>query len=92
MELKILEESKNKIHFELIGEKHSFPNILRSELWNDEAVTISAYSLKHPLVSNPVFILETNGKKKPKDALHDAVKRLKKQNSDLKKEAEKVLK
>jgi len=92
MEIKILEDKKKRLVFELVGEDHTLCNVLREELWNDKAVTVSAYNISHPLVGIPKFIIETDGKTEPKAALKDAIKRLKKKNSDLKKEAEKILK
>ena len=82
MEIKILEESKNKIKFELISEGHTFCNALRSELWENKATEIAGYNIEHPLVSNPVFILETKDGN-PKKALLEAVSGLKKKTKEL---------
>jgi DNA-directed RNA polymerase subunit L len=81
MELNILEESKNKIIFEMIGEDHTFSNALREELWNDKDVKSAGYNIKHPLISSPRFILETT-KNDPKKTLKDAVKRIKERNDE----------
>jgi len=83
MEIKILEESKNKIKFELIGEDHTLCNILRKELWADKNIEVAGYNIDHPLVSEPIIIIETSGKENPKKALLDAVNRLKKRNKEL---------
>ena len=85
MEIIVLENVKNKLQFELKGESHSFCNVLKEELWNDDAVKISAYSIRHPLVGSPRFIVETNGKKTPAEAVQDAVKRLGKHAEKVKK-------
>jgi len=83
MEIKVLKEEKNKIEFEIIGEDHTLCNVIRNELWNNENVEISAYNIKHPLISNPVMLVETS-KGDPRKALQDAVERLKKQTKDIK--------
>ncbi|MBS3143135.1 DNA-directed RNA polymerase subunit L [Candidatus Woesearchaeota archaeon] len=92
MELKVLEESKTKLHLEIQGLGHGFCNILKQELWNDEHIKISAYSLKHPLVGHPMLIVETDTKKSPRDAIEDAIKRLQKTNEKTSKEFDKAFK
>ena len=83
MEIKILEESKGSIKIEVEGEDHTLANALRNELWNDSHVIIAGYNIDHPLIGNPVIIVETDGKEEPKKALQAAVERLKKKNSDI---------
>ena len=83
MEITIIEDKKKRLVFEIRGEDHTLCNALREELWNDKSVSVSAYNINHPLVGVPKFIIETDGKKDPKKALKDAIKRLKGKNSDL---------
>lgn len=83
MEIKILEETKNRIRFEIAGEDHTLCNALRAELWNDKNIEIAGYNIDHPLVSEPEMIVETKGKEDPKKALFAAVARLKKRNKEL---------
>ena len=45
MEIKILEETKNKLRFHVEGEDNTFLNLLKEELWKDKAVKIAAYKL-----------------------------------------------
>ncbi len=89
MEINILEDKKKRLVFELKGEGHTLCNALREELWNDKSVTVSAYNISHPLIGIPTFIIETNGKA-PKKSLKDAITRLKKKNSDLRKQIKKM--
>ncbi len=89
MELNILEDTKNRLVVEVKGEDSTLCNILRKELWSDDKVKAAAYSVKHPSVGVPQLIVETTGKD-PRDALSDAVKRVKKQVSDFEKKAAKV--
>ena len=83
MEFNIIEESKEKMKFEVNGEGHTFANPLSKELWKDEHVKTSGYDIKHSLVSNPVFLVETDGKEPVKSALKKAVDRLEKQMSEI---------
>ncbi len=80
MEMTVLERKKHRIVFELRGTDHTFCNALKSELWNDDNVTVSAYAIDHPLVGVPKFIVES--KADVADALKEASKRLQKRNKD----------
>lgn len=85
MEIKIIEEDKKKLIFEVKGETHTLTNLLEKELWKDEDVKAAGYNIAHPLIGNPKMIVETNAKKTPREAVEDAIKRLKKQNADFQK-------
>ncbi len=86
MEIKIIEDKKNKLVFESEGLGHTFCNVLKKELWNDSHVKVATYSIRHPLVSKPKMIVETDGSSTPKNALLAAVQRLKKVSEKFKKE------
>ncbi|MBR9675493.1 DNA-directed RNA polymerase subunit L [Candidatus Woesearchaeota archaeon] len=90
MELEVREDKKSRFEFKLFGEDHTFCNALRDELWNDKEVTIAAYNIKHPLISEPIFVVETTSKKEPRKALKDALKRLDKKNEEFLKEFSKA--
>ena len=89
MEFKILEESKTKLVFQLIGETHTFCNLLKDELQNIKGVDIATYRIDHPLIGIPQFLIETKGVE-PKKALHSALKSIKKNAEEFKKEAAKL--
>ncbi len=59
MEPKIIEESRYEIVFEIRGEGHSFPNLLRKTLLEEPAVEFAGYNIDHPLLANPVFTVRT---------------------------------
>ena len=83
MKIKVLEENKSRIRFEIQGEDHTLCNSLRKELWNIKGVEVSGYNIEHPLVAEPVMVLETDGKVSPRDALKKAIDNLKKFNKEL---------
>jgi DNA-directed RNA polymerase subunit L len=83
MEIKILNENKNRIELEVIGEDHTLCNSIRDELWNQENVEISAYNIKHQLINNPIMLVETK-KGDPKKALQNAILSLKKKIKEIK--------
>jgi DNA-directed RNA polymerase subunit L len=88
MEIKIIEESKDRIVIDIEGEDATLCNSLRKELYNDDKVKNASYAVEHPAVGVPRMIIETSGKS-PKDALVDAAKRLKKDIAAFKKAFEK---
>jgi DNA-directed RNA polymerase subunit L len=91
MKIKVIENSKNRLKFELEGKSHTLCNALSSELWNDKDVTAAGYTLEHPLIANAVLIVETE-KTEPKKALLKAIERLKKKNKKFATLAKKVAK
>lgn len=80
MKIKILNEEKKRMEFEIEGESHTLCNMLRSELLNDENVKIAVYRISHPLLKVPRFLIETNGSETPREALVKAAKRIIKTN------------
>lgn len=91
MKVNVLENGKAKMVVEIHNETATFCHVLKEELWNDEATVNAAFKIDHPLVGIPTLLLETNGKKAPEEVMQEAVKRLKKQVSDFRKEVEKAL-
>lgn len=83
MEIKYIEDSKERITVELIGEDHTLANAIRKELWDNPHIKISGYRVEHPLVSSPVLVIETDGREDPKKALSKALDGLKKKNKAL---------
>ena len=77
MEFKVLEESKSKIVFNLQGETHTFCNALKKELRAIKGVEIAVYTIDHPLIGVPQFMIETKGVE-PRKVLKEALSNLKK--------------
>ena len=92
MEIKVLEDKKNKLVFEVDGMGHTFINVLKNELWNDSHVKVATYSIRHPITSKPKMVVETDGDESPKAALASAISRLKKTSDKLKDEVKKEIK
>ena len=78
MEINVMEDKKDKIEFELDGANQSFCNALRKELWTDSHIKAAGYSISHPLIGKPHFIVETDGAD-TKKTLTSAASRIKKQ-------------
>lgn len=89
MEVSIVDESKNKLVFEIDGESHTLSNMIRKELWNDSHIKAAAYGVEHPLVDIPRVTVQTDGAD-PKKAVLEAVKRIQKSLDKVKDEAKKL--
>jgi len=83
MEINIIEETKDRLKFEIVGEDHTLCNLLRDELWKDKHLEVAGYNVDHPLVSQPIMIVETDGSETPKKALLEAVERIKQKNKEV---------
>ena len=86
MEIKILDDKKNRMVLEVKGTDHTLCNVLKSELLNDKHVKIATYSIRHPQISVPQIIVETDGEESPRNALINSVQKLHKINEKFKKE------
>lgn len=71
MKIRILERSERGLKMEIIGEGHTFCNLLRDFLLKNPDVEFAAYRIDHPLVSNPVFYVRTKSER-PEEALKKA--------------------
>ncbi|MFC1753552.1 RpoL/Rpb11 RNA polymerase subunit family protein [Thermoproteota archaeon] len=92
MEIKVLEEKKNRMVFEIVGESHGFCNALKKALWKSKGVIVSGYNVEHPLTASPKVIVETEGSKSPRDAVVDAAKLMNKESDNFLKSFSKQVK
>ena len=91
LNVKILDEKKNKLIFEIEGDTHTLSGALTKELWTDKSIKAAGYHVDHPLLGKPTFTVETDGED-PKKAVAAAAKRLAKTAEKLSEQASKELK
>ena len=91
MELVVLNETGNKLVFEIKGEGHTLFNILKKELWSNKHIKVATYAIEHPLVGVPRMTVETDGTTTPRKALAAAVEHLGKDLDKVKKEFSKEI-
>lgn len=82
MELKIIENEKTRLVFEIPGADHTLCNALKKELLEIPGVEIATYAIEHPLIGIPKMIVETKGAVTPKKALEKAIDGLKEKNKE----------
>lgn len=91
MEVELLEKEGTKMKLRLVGEGHSFSNVLRKKLHEDERIETSAYNIAHPLLSDPEVHVKTEERKSPKRALIRAADELSEEYEEVKNKLEKAL-
>ncbi len=84
MEIAVLEKSDKRITFELKGAGHTFCNNLKKALLNQKDVSVATYSVSHPLVGTPTFIVETTAKADFAKLFQEATKNIKEENKAFK--------
>ena len=92
MEIKLIEESKNKAVFEIEDELSGLANLLKKELNTDGKVKNAATRVDHPLKGKPTLLIETEGTYTPQAALKSAIDKILKEVDKLKKDLQKELK
>ena len=86
MNIQILDDKKTRLMVEVKGANSTLCGAIKTELYNDKHVKIATFSIRHPQISVPQMIVETDGEESPKNALINAVQRLQKDNAKFKKE------
>ncbi|KXA98119.1 hypothetical protein AKJ37_01255 [candidate division MSBL1 archaeon SCGC-AAA259I09] len=91
MQVELMEKEGTEMKVKIVGEGHSFTNVLRKKLHEDERIEIASYNIDHPLLSDPVLRVKTSEKKSPKRALIRAAKSLSEEYEEIKMKLEKAL-
>jgi DNA-directed RNA polymerase subunit L len=80
MDLRVIERGESELVIEIAGEDHTFMNVLKGALLEDESVAAATYDV-NPEQSGgqtePVLTLKTADGTDPLDALKDAAGRIK---------------
>lgn len=82
MDIKIVENKKEKLRFEVHGGDHALMNLLIKHLESDPDVIFSTYSVPHPLLEG--FMVTVRGKD-PQGSVKKALTAMRKDTGDLKK-------
>ena len=86
MEIKIINEAKDEIEFEL--DSLTIAELLKEYLNEDSAVTFAAWKREHP-TKNPILKVQTKGKT-AKKAINDAVAKIDKELEKVSKDFKKI--
>ena len=75
MKPRTIEKSNKEIKFEIGGEGHSFPNLLRKTLLEEPSVEFAGYNIEHPLLASPILTLKTK-KRQANVVLREALEKM----------------
>jgi DNA-directed RNA polymerase subunit L len=73
MEVKVLSKSKNELRLEIVGEDHTFCNLLQNVLLQDKNVELAGYDQPHPLIRTSIVYLRTKREASPEKTLQSAL-------------------
>jgi len=73
MEVKVLSKSKNELRIEIVGEDHTFCNLLQNVLLEDKNIEIAGYDQPHPLIRSSIVYLRTKREVSPEKTLLNAL-------------------
>jgi DNA-directed RNA polymerase subunit L len=82
MEVKVLNKTKNELKIEIVGEDHTFCNLLQKTLLDDKNVEIAGYDQPHPLIRSSIVYLMTRRDTSPEKVLLAALSSIKELNKE----------
>ncbi len=91
MQIEIIQKKPELIEFKLIGETHTFAQLLKHYLLQIPEVKFASYKLEHPMEKDAIFIVRTAGKD-AKQALIEANKKILQDVEELRKKIESAYK
>jgi DNA-directed RNA polymerase subunit L len=77
MEVKVLSKTKSELKIEIVGEDHTFCNLLQNALLEDKNVEIAGYDQPHPLIRSSIVYLRTKREVSPEKVLLNALAHIK---------------
>jgi DNA-directed RNA polymerase subunit L len=91
MEVKVLSRTKSELKIEIVGEDHTFCNLLQNTLLEDKNVEIAGYDQPHPLIRSSIVYLRTKREISPEKVLLNALASIKELNKEFNEKFEKAL-
>ena len=82
MEVKVLQKTKNELKIEIVGEDHTFCNLLQNVLLEDKNVEIAGYDQPHPLIRSSIIYLRTKREASPEKVLSTALANIRELNRE----------
>jgi DNA-directed RNA polymerase subunit L len=82
MQVKVLAKSKNELRIEIVGEDHTFCNLLQNVLLEDKNIEIAGYDQPHPLIRSSIVYLRTKREASPEKALLNALTNIQEMNKE----------
>jgi len=91
LKIEVLSSDKNQVEFKLVGERHTFAQLLKHYLLKHSDVEFASYKLNHPFDNETLFIVRTK-KGKPSKVLLEVNKEILQDLADFKKKVKEAFK
>ncbi|MGD0422125.1 MAG: DNA-directed RNA polymerase subunit L [Candidatus Bathyarchaeia archaeon] len=91
MEVRVLQKTKNELKIELVGEDHTFCNLLQSVLLQDKNVEIAGYDQPHPLIRSSIVYVRTKRDVSPEKTMLSALANIKDLNREFNEKFERAV-
>jgi len=91
MEVKVLSRTKSELKIEIVGEDHTFCNLLQNTLLEDKNVEIAGYDQPHPLIRSSIVYLRTKREISPEKVLLNALASIKELDKEFNEKFEKAV-
>ena len=91
MEVKVLQKTKNELKIEIVGEDHTFCNLLQSVLLQDKNVEIAGYDQPHPLIRSSIVYVRTKRDVSPEKTMLSALANIKELNREFNQKFERAV-
>ncbi|MCK4883898.1 MAG: DNA-directed RNA polymerase subunit L [Candidatus Diapherotrites archaeon] len=83
MKIDIVKENDNELELKVLEtNKYTLSNLITKVLLEDKAVEFAAYNVDHPLGSNAIIYVKTDGSKKARSAVIDAIEKIKEDSAE----------
>ena len=91
MEVKVLQKTKNELQLEIVGEDHTFCNLLQNVLLKDKNVEIAGYDQPHPLIRASIVYVRTKRDVSPEKTMLSALANIKDLNKEFNEKFERAV-
>ena len=91
MEVKVLQKTKNELKIEIVGEDHTFCNLLQNVLLKDKNVEIAGYDQLHPLIRASIVYVRTKRDVSPEKTMLFALANIKDLNREFNEKFERAV-
>jgi len=91
MQVKVLQRTKNELKIEIVGEDHTFCNLLQNVLLQDRNVEIAGYDQPHPLIRSSIVYVRTKRDVSPEKTMLSALANIKDLNKEFNEKFERAV-
>jgi len=91
MEVKVLQKTKNELQLEIVGEDHTFCNLLQNVLLQDKDVEMAGYDQPHPLIRASIVYVRTKRDVSPEKTMLSALANIKDLNKEFNEKFERAV-